>query len=220
MQAIIHLLNRLQDLVDSAKKLDVVASVLLRLVLAFIFIGAGYVKIHNFDNTAMWFGNALNMPFPALMAFLATAAEFVGGILILIGLATRYAVIPLLITMVVAGWSVHADNGWYTVGQTSPGTNWNRPWAELGIPAAEKSLENSREIGRRVNAGRSLLREHGNYGWLTEKGSFVVLQNGIETSVYYFLMLLALFFLGAGRYVSVDYWLRHKFRDQTETTMA
>jgi len=215
MQALIYYANRLQDLVDAVRKLDFLGSVALRLVLAFIFIGAGFVKINNFENTAMWFGNTLGMPAPTLMAFLATAAEFGGGILILLGLAVRYVTIPLMITMVVAGWSVHAENGWYTVGQGSPSTNWARPWAELGIPAAKASLENSKEVGKRRSMARNLLREHGNYGWLTEKGSITVLQNGIETSAYYFIMLLALFFLGGGRYVSIDYWLRQKYRDHS-----
>jgi uncharacterized membrane protein YphA (DoxX/SURF4 family) len=52
-----------------------------------------------------------------------------------------------------------------------------------------------------------LLREHGNYSWLTDKGSLVVLNNGIEFGATYFVMLLALFFSGAGRFVSVDYWI-------------
>jgi uncharacterized membrane protein YphA (DoxX/SURF4 family) len=46
---------------------------------------------------------------------------------------------------------------------------------------------------------------------LTSSGNFVVLNNGIEFSATYFIMLLALFFTGAGRYASVDYWIRRKF---------
>lgn len=60
-------------------------------------------------------------------------------------------------------------------------------------------------------AARSLLREHGNYSWLTGRGSFVVLNNGIEFAAIYFIMLLSLFFTGAGRYASVDYWLTPLF---------
>ena len=61
----------------------------------------------------------------------------------------------------------------------------------------------------------SILMEHGNYDWLTEAGSFVVLNNGIEWAATYFVMLLALFALGSGKYVSLDYWLcRRLCRDQ------
>jgi len=65
-------------------------------------------------------------------------------------------------------------------------------------------------VGERVSAARSLLREHGNYDWLTEKGNFVVLNNGIEFAATYFIMLLSLFFSGGGRYVSLDYWLARR----------
>ena len=34
--------------------------------------------------------------------------------------------------------------------------------------------------------------------------------NGIEFSITYFIMLLALLFMGAGRYVSLDYWFKRK----------
>ena len=59
----------------------------------------------------------------------------------------------------------------------------------------------------------TLLREHGNYDWLTETGSITVLKNGIEFAATYFIMLLALFFTGAGRYLSLDYWIARKWRN-------
>ena len=45
----------------------------------------------------------------------------------------------------------------------------------------------------------------------TENGSFVVLNNGIEFAATYFIMCLALFFIGGGRYVSLDYWIRKRY---------
>jgi len=39
----------------------------------------------------------------------------------------------------------------------------------------------------------------------------VILNNGIEFAATYFIMLLALFFIGAGRYFSMDYWIRRGF---------
>jgi uncharacterized membrane protein YphA (DoxX/SURF4 family) len=62
-------------------------------------------------------------------------------------------------------------------------------------------------VGKRLNAARGILREHGNYDWLTDKGAIVILNNGIEFAATYFIMLLSLFFTGAGRYVSLDYWI-------------
>ena len=68
----------------------------------------------------------------------------------------------------------------------------------------------------RLGAARELLREHGNYAWLTEHGNLVILNNGIEFAATYFIMLLALLCLGGGRFVSADYYLsrlypRHSF---------
>ena len=62
---------------------------------------------------------------------------------------------------------------------------------------------------------KNILRRHGNYSWLTETGSFTVLKNGIEFAATYFIMLLVLFFTGAGRYLSLDYWINRKFREQS-----
>ncbi len=39
-----------------------------------------------------------------------------------------------------------------------------------------------------------------------------MLNNGIEFAATYLIMLLALVFIGGGKYLSVDYWLARKFR--------
>ena len=57
---------------------------------------------------------------------------------------------------------------------------------------------------------RELLETHGYTEYLYAKGKPVILNNGIEFSAIYFVMLLSLFFTGGGRYVSLDYWLTRK----------
>jgi len=52
-------------------------------------------------------GSELGLPFPILMAYLAKGSEFFGGLLFALGLFTRFAVIPLLITMAVAVFGSH-----------------------------------------------------------------------------------------------------------------
>ena len=79
---------------------------------------------------------------------------------------------------------------------------------------ADESLKNSEAVGTRLSAARGLLSEHGNNAWLTEKGSFVVLNNGIEFAITYLFMLLTVFFMGGGRFVSIDYWLNCWIRKQ------
>jgi hypothetical protein len=52
------------------------------------------------------------------------------------------------------------------------------------------------------------------YDWLTENGNLVILNNGIEFSATYFIMLLGLFFVGGGRYVSAGYRVARKFGNE------
>ncbi|MDF1629802.1 MAG: DoxX family protein [Alcanivoracaceae bacterium] len=219
MSPFIQSFVRLHSLFDKTRRLDFLAPLLLRLFLAPVMIAAGWQKAGSFESTVAWFGNddwGLGLPFPALLAALAIATELFGGILLLVGLATRYVAVPLMITMLVAALSVHWHNGWFAVAPSNPETSMARPLAALGIPAAQRSLENSVEVGQRLQAAKGLLREHGNYGWLTEKGSVVVLNNGIEFAATYFIMLLALFFYGAGRWLSMDYWIERRFHSATE----
>jgi len=195
----ITLLNRIQDLFEHSKKLDFIAPLLLRLYLVPIFWMAGTQKLSHFENTVNWFGNAdwgLGLPFPWLMAALAVAAELGGAILLTLGLATRWVSIPMMFTMLVAAVSVHWQNGWLAISTGS------------GLFATERTVEAIDKLDR----VKGILQEHGNYEWLTENGSVAILNNGIEFSATYFIMLLALCFIGAGRYVSADYWIAKRFR--------
>ena len=57
-----------------------------------------------------WFGNSdwgLGLPLPAMMVLLAAGAELVGGLALIVGLATRLVVIPLMVTMLVAAGTSH-----------------------------------------------------------------------------------------------------------------
>lgn len=197
-----HALLAAQALLDRTRALDFLAPLALRLYLAPVFWMAGTNKIDGFDNTVAWFGNpdwGLGLPFPWLMAFLATSAEVVGAIGLLLGLAVRWLAIPLMATMVVAAVAVHWENGWQVIADTS--------FCLFNCGAAEAAAE-------RLSAAKSILREHGNYEWLTAEGGFVVLNNGIEMAATYFVMLLALFFYGAGRFVSVDHWISRAVRNR------
>lgn len=202
-------------LISKLKTIDWLGPLALRLYLAPIFIVVGAHKFANFDSMVAWFGNAdwgLGLPMPRLMVFLAASAELFGGVALLLGLATRLLVLPLMITMLVAAGTTHWDNGWFAIAPADPQTSTATVLAAVGIPAAARSLQNSEEVGQRVAAAKSLLRRHGNYSWLTEKGSFVVLNNGIEFAATYFIMLLSLLFTGAGRWVSADYWIARYLR--------
>ncbi|WP_317930968.1 DoxX family protein [Halioxenophilus sp. WMMB6] len=164
---------------------------LLRLYLAPIMMQAGWNKFAAFDATVSWFGDGLGLPLPWLMALLAAGTELVGGALLIVGLATRLVSIPLMITMLVAIFTVHWDNGWLAVSDAS---SW------LANDRVVEAVERKERI-------KSILREHGNYGWLTGRGPVTILNNGIEFAATYFIMLFTLLCFGGGRYLSFDYWI-------------
>lgn len=169
------------------------APLLLRLFLAPIMMQAGWNKVVGFENTVAWFEGSLGLPFPELMAALAAGTELIGGFLLIVGLATRWISIPLMVTMLVAIFTVHWSNGW------------------LALADASSWLANDRvmEAYERKVRVIEILREHGNYAWLSSRGPVTILNNGIEFAVTYLLMLLALLFSGGGRYTSADYWIKH-----------
>ncbi len=192
MTSIIQGFARFQEtLFGRLSYLDGLAPLAMRFFLFFPFWMAGTQKISGMENTIEWFGNpdwGLGLPFPWLMAHLAAYTEAIGALLLILGLAVRWISIPLIVTMLVAIFAVHWDNGWAAI-------------ADSSMP----------EIAQRLGAAREILREHGNYGWLTEKGSIVILNNGIEFAVTYLIMLVSLLFTGGGRYVSVDYYFGRLF---------
>ncbi|MGD2020413.1 MAG: DoxX family protein [Thiohalocapsa sp.] len=202
----IRLLIKLQDWLGVTRAVDFLGPLALRLYLAPIFWVAGTNKVVGFDNTVAWFGNpdwGLGLPLPTLMAVLATGTEVLGAIFLLLGFAVRLISIPLMATMLVAMLTVHSQNGWQAIADS--GSAFASPL--LGI----FQFENAGPAGERLSAAKEILREHGNYEWLTEAGNFVVLNSGIEFAATYFVMLLVLFFIGAGRYLSIDYWLARRF---------
>ena len=190
---------QMQGLLDKTKQVDFLAPLLLRIFLAPILIKAGYGKITDLESTAGWFESTLNLPAPYLMAVLAGYTEFLGGIAILIGVLTRWAAFPLMITMIVAATTAHWSNGWHAL----PETELTVPW-EWRMDKIEGAVE------RRTKA-REILEENARMDWIQEHGKITILKNGIEFAATYFLMLLVLFFFGAGRYVSIDYWIKQRF---------
>lgn len=186
------MMGAMQRALNTTRSIDFLAPLAMRFYLAPVMWMAANTKWNpldpnsSLDSTIQWLGNpdwGLGLPYPYLLGHLAWGAEYFGAIFLILGFAVRWISIPLMVTMVVAAVTVHWDKGWLAVAE---------PNAQL-------------------EAGRSLLKEHGNYDWLTETGNFVILNNGIEFATTYFVMLLALFFTGAGNYFSIDYWLAKRY---------
>ncbi|AXI01613.1 DoxX family protein [Aquirhabdus parva] len=184
------LLDRLGQIIQPVDGLPALA---LRLYLVPVFWTAGMNKLAAFSDTIAWFGaDGLGLPFPTIMASLATGTELSGAVLLALGLFTRWISIPLIVTMLVAIFTVHLPNGWQAIADQTA------PFANMRVM----------EAGDKIQAAREILKEHGDYDWLTSSGNFAIINNGVEFAVTYLVMLLALIKMGGGRFVSVDYWVR------------
>lgn len=73
----------------------------------------GWPKLQKLVNGNFQFGDPLGIG-PEASLILAVFAEVVCSVLVIIGLATRLAVIPLIVTMAVAFFIVHAADDFRT----------------------------------------------------------------------------------------------------------
>jgi putative oxidoreductase len=106
-------------------------------------------------------------------------------------------------------WGAGSPLGIYSAQPASPSLRSLFSDSPLAIAEGAQSLfATDRTIAavERLDRVKSIVQTHGNYDWLTEHGSIVILNNGIEFAATYICMLLVLFFYGAGRYLSLDCW--------------
>ncbi len=118
MQTIIDLKNRVVDVLDPAG--DWVALLPIRLLMAYEYGRAGLMKF-NGNN---WFANVQdNFPFPfnvvpvEISWFMATWAEILGGLCLLLGLFTRFWAFSLIILTIVAIAGVHWPDEWNSLAE-------------------------------------------------------------------------------------------------------
>jgi putative oxidoreductase len=90
-------------------RLQPLALLVLRLVLGIIMIGHGYPKV--FGGLSHHVQSVSNMGLPGWLAYFSAAAEFLGGIAVILGLLTRLAALGITINMLVAVGKVHWKNG-------------------------------------------------------------------------------------------------------------
>jgi putative oxidoreductase len=83
------------------KTLGWLSPALARLTVGLVFFQSGWGKLHSLDQVTGYF-TELGLPAPAFQARLASGTEFACGGLLLLGLATRFAAVPLIVTMAVA----------------------------------------------------------------------------------------------------------------------
>lgn len=134
--------NRTSSTIDTTAY----AAFLLRVSLGIMFIAHAGLKYYVFTlpGTVKFF-ESIGLPGP--LAYLTFAAELVGGILILAGLATRWVSLALVPVLLGAVWA-HAGNGWLF---NAPNGGWEYP-AFLTVAAIVVAL-----LGDGAYSARSLI---------------------------------------------------------------
>lgn len=95
---------------------NLLSAIPLRITAGIIFAAHGAQKLfawfggYGLEGTGQWMASIGISP-GYLMALMAGSAEFFGGLLLIVGLLTRPASLVLAITMLVAIFSVHINNG-------------------------------------------------------------------------------------------------------------
>jgi putative oxidoreductase len=83
------------------KRIDWMPATVARATVGLIFLSSGWGKVHNLGKVTGFFAE-LGIPAPGLNAVVVSYSELVCGALLLVGLASRLATIPLLVSMAVA----------------------------------------------------------------------------------------------------------------------
>ena len=90
-------------------RLHPVALLVMRIVLGAIMVAHGYHKV--FGGLHAHAQVVAGLGFPGWMGYLSACTEFFGGLLVLIGLLTRFAAFAIAINMAVAVLKVHLHHG-------------------------------------------------------------------------------------------------------------
>jgi putative oxidoreductase len=75
-----------------------------RLYWGWQFVQTGWGKMHHIGKIIGFF-TSLNIPFPALNAYFVAGLEFFGGLLLIVGFASRFTGLLLAFNMLVAYWT-------------------------------------------------------------------------------------------------------------------
>ena len=84
---------------------------LARFAVAYGFAMPALMKIDNFETTSQWFSD-IGIPFATFMAYLVSAIEVTGIILLILGLFTRYISVLMMAIMLGAIFFVHMQHGY------------------------------------------------------------------------------------------------------------
>jgi putative oxidoreductase len=98
-------MERIESLRERAlqvlSKLRGLALLLGRLAVGLLFLSTGWGKVHNLEKVTAFF-TSLGIPMPHFQAILVGYSELLCGTALVVGLLTRLATVPLIVSMIVA----------------------------------------------------------------------------------------------------------------------
>ena len=94
---------------STTQKLDWLGPLVARITLGVLFVSTGWGKVHSLAKVTAYFSE-LGIPFPGIQAPMVSFIELIGGALLVIGLASRIAALPLMGSMAVAILTAQREN--------------------------------------------------------------------------------------------------------------
>jgi len=91
------------------QKLDWLGPLVARITLGVLFVSTGWGKVHSLAKVTAYFAE-LGIPFPGLQAPMVSFVELIGGALLIVGLFSRLAALPLMASMAVAILTAQREN--------------------------------------------------------------------------------------------------------------
>ena len=105
MKTLLDVYTRFSGLVSKLQSPFLLA---VRLYWGWQFAQSGWGKLHHLDKVTDFF-TSLNLPAPGLTAHFVSLLEFVGGILLILGLGSRLIGLVLTVNMFVAYWTADKE---------------------------------------------------------------------------------------------------------------
>ena len=107
-----------------------------RLIVGFGFLAHGLAKFNRGPAKFAGLLTYLHLPAPLAAAWATVGVEIIGGIALLIGAFVAIACVPLIVTMLVAMFTIHVHYGFSavnTVGLTAGGPQFGPPGYEINL---------------------------------------------------------------------------------------
>src|SRR5262245_59854600 len=108
----------------------------LRLVIGYGFIAHGWAKLSRGPAEFAKLLEQIGAPLPEVTAWVSTLMEILGGVAILAGAFVAVVSVPLIVTMLVAMFTVHLRYGFSaidTIGLTADGPQFGPPGYEVNL---------------------------------------------------------------------------------------